>query len=175
AAPPQPPTPATPSSKEELRRTRSSPLVRKIAEEHGVDLEEIEGTGIGGRITKNDILSFVENRGASPAAAPPAVPGGQPAAAAPQAAPSAPQAAPAQPPAPAAPAAPARPPQPLKVPAGVPAEVGPPPFAEGDRYEIEPMSAMRKRIAERMIESQNISAHVTSFMEVDYTKTARVR
>ena len=146
------------SSKEELRRTRSSPLVRKIAEEHGVNIEEIEGTGIGGRITKNDILSFVENRGAAPA---------QPAAPSPGAA---------QPAAAASnPVAPARAPQPLKVSAGAESEVGPPPFAEGDRYEIEPMSAMRRRIAERMVESRRISAHVTSFMEVDYTRTARVR
>ena len=176
----QPPAPApaaapssAPSSKEELRRTRSSPLVRKIAEEHGVNIEEIEGTGIGGRITKNDILSFVENRGAAPAGAAGQAAGaaGQAAGAAGQAAGAAGQAAAAPP----APAAPARPPQPLKVPTVGPAEVGPPPFAEGDRYEIEPMSAMRKRIAERMIESRRISAHVTSFMEVDYTRTARIR
>src|SRR6185503_8552330 len=120
AAPPQPPTPATPSSKEELRRIRSSPLVRKIAEEHGVNIEEIEGTGIGGRITKNDILSFVENRGAAPAAAQPAVAAKQPAAAAASPAAS-PQAQPVA--AQAAPAAPARPPQPLKVSAAAEAEV----------------------------------------------------
>ena len=169
STPPAPPTP--PSSNEELRRIRSSPLVRKIAEEHGVNIEEIEGTGIGGRITKNDILSFVENRSGAPAAA------GQPAVAAAQPAAStasqvtATQAQPAS----ASPAAPARPPQPLKVQAEGPSEVGPPPFAEGDRYEIEPMSAMRRRIAERMIESRRTSAHVTSFMEIDYTRTARVR
>ena len=76
--------PSGPQSKEDLRRTRSSPLVRKIAEEHGVDISQIEGTGISGRVTKNDILSFVENRGE--AAAAPQVPGApavQPAAAPP--------------------------------------------------------------------------------------------
>ena len=46
---------------EELRRLRSSPLVRKIAEEHGVDLARIEGTGMSGRVTKNDILSYLES------------------------------------------------------------------------------------------------------------------
>jgi len=46
---------------EELRRTKSSPLVRKIAEEHGVDIQQLEGTGMSGRVTKNDILSFIES------------------------------------------------------------------------------------------------------------------
>jgi pyruvate dehydrogenase E2 component (dihydrolipoyllysine-residue acetyltransferase) len=46
---------------EELRRTKSSPLVRKIAQEHGVDVSSLEGTGISGRVTKNDILSFIES------------------------------------------------------------------------------------------------------------------
>jgi pyruvate dehydrogenase E2 component (dihydrolipoamide acetyltransferase) len=52
---------------EELRRTKSSPLVRKIAQEHGVDIARLEGTGLSGRVTKNDILSFIES--GSPAAA----------------------------------------------------------------------------------------------------------
>jgi 2-oxoglutarate dehydrogenase dihydrolipoamide succinyltransferase (E2 component) len=50
---------------EELRRTKSSPLVRKIASEHGVDIAKLEGTGMSGRVTKNDILSFIES-GAPP-------------------------------------------------------------------------------------------------------------
>jgi 2-oxoglutarate dehydrogenase E2 component (dihydrolipoamide succinyltransferase) len=53
---------------EELRRTKSSPLVRKIAQEHGVDIARLEGTGMSGRVTKNDILSFIES--GAPAAAP---------------------------------------------------------------------------------------------------------
>jgi len=53
---------------EELRRTKSSPLVRKIAQEHGVDIAKLEGTGLSGRVTKNDILSFIES-GASSAPA----------------------------------------------------------------------------------------------------------
>ena len=52
---------------EELRRTKSSPLVRRIAQEHGVDIAGLEGTGMSGRVTKNDILSFIES--GSPAAA----------------------------------------------------------------------------------------------------------
>lgn len=127
------------ASKEDLRRTRSSPLVRKIAEEHGVDVSRIEGTGISGRVTKQDILSFIENKGSETAAAPP------------------------------------RAPQALRAPAAADGEAGPAPYAEGDRVQIEPMSVMRRRIAERMVESRHISAHVTSFMEVDFTKTARLR
>ena len=63
---------------EDLRRTKSSPLVRKIAQEHGVDISQLEGTGLSGRVTKNDILSFIESGSApqriattpAPAAAP---------------------------------------------------------------------------------------------------------
>ncbi|HKP46694.1 MAG TPA: dihydrolipoamide acetyltransferase family protein [Pyrinomonadaceae bacterium] len=53
---------------DELRRTKSSPLVRKIAQEHGVDIAKLEGTGMSGRVTKNDILSFIES--GAPAASP---------------------------------------------------------------------------------------------------------
>ena len=149
-----------PASAEELRRTRSSPVVRKIAEEHGVDITQIEGTGISGRVTKQDILSFVENRGAGAKVEP---------AAAPSVAPIAPPASPGAAP------APPRAPQPQRAPAATQAEAGPQPFAEGDRVEIEPMSIMRRRIAERMVESRHVSAHVTSFMEVDFSKTAKLR
>jgi len=48
-------------SVEELRRSRSSPLVRNIAKEHGIDIARLEGTGMSGRVTKNDILSFIES------------------------------------------------------------------------------------------------------------------
>ncbi len=94
---PPPPPAASPrhddgsaTTAEELRRTKSSPLVRKIAEEHGIDIKSLEGTGMSGRVTKNDILSFIES-GASPQApataakpassqlAPPAPPVGTPA------------------------------------------------------------------------------------------------
>jgi 2-oxoglutarate dehydrogenase E2 component (dihydrolipoamide succinyltransferase) len=65
APPPPPQAPPkkddTIASVEELRRTKSSPLVRKIAQEHGVDISRLEGTGLSGRVTKNDILSFIES------------------------------------------------------------------------------------------------------------------
>jgi pyruvate dehydrogenase E2 component (dihydrolipoamide acetyltransferase) len=79
---------------DDLRRTKSSPLVRKIAQEHGVDIGKLEGTGLSGRVTKNDILSFIESGG--PAASAPvkaAAPGVSPAV---HEAPSAPQVKPAE-------------------------------------------------------------------------------
>jgi len=54
---------------EELRRSKSSPLVRKIAQEHGIDIKQLDGTGMSGRVTKNDILSFIESGAPAPAAA----------------------------------------------------------------------------------------------------------
>jgi 2-oxoglutarate dehydrogenase E2 component (dihydrolipoamide succinyltransferase) len=151
AAPAPPPAPAAASSAEptveELRRTKSSPLVRKIAQEHNVDISKLEGTGLSGRVTKNDILSFIES--GSPAAAP--------------AAPS--PAAPAKPAAPSAAAAPA-------APAEVPAP--PPPRPQmGDR--VEQMSVMRKKIAEHMVLSRRTSAHVTTVYEIDMTRVAKLR
>ncbi len=69
APPPAPPeikTDGASATAEELRRTKSSPLVRKIAQEHGVDISQLEGTGLSGRVTKNDILSYIES-GSTPA------------------------------------------------------------------------------------------------------------
>jgi 2-oxoglutarate dehydrogenase E2 component (dihydrolipoamide succinyltransferase) len=140
APPPAPPAPPAPAQ-EAAGKARSSPLVRNIAREHGVSLEEVPGTGLGGRVTKDDILNFIEQRKGAPAPA-----------------------APAPAPAPAAPAAPAPPPTP-QVPAFVP----------GERVTIEPMSNMRRRIAENMLTSKRVSAHVTTFFEVDFTNIARLR
>ena len=56
-------------SVEERRRTKSSPVVRKIAAEHGIDISALTGSGMGGRVTKKDIVGFID-RGAAPAAAP---------------------------------------------------------------------------------------------------------
>jgi len=72
AAAPSTPTPAA-EEEEEGEHARSSPLVRKIAREHNVNLSQVTGTGLGGRITKQDILAFVERSQATPVApAPPA-------------------------------------------------------------------------------------------------------
>jgi len=89
AAEPQAPPPASAVQQEE-EEARSSPLVRKIAREHGVSLSQISGTGLGGRITKQDILSFIESQGSSqPAPAAPSA-SAQSAAAAPAPRPPAP-------------------------------------------------------------------------------------
>jgi len=125
-------------------KTFVSPVVAKIASEHGVDPSDIEGTGRGGRVTKKDILNFIES-GAS--TAPPAAP----------AQPEAPQA-----PATAPPAAPA--PAPVAAPASV--QVG---------ETFEPMTAMRRGIAEHMRRSLDTSAHVTSAIEVDMSKASAIR
>jgi len=93
---PQPATPPPAAHKDETEEeARSSPLVRKIAREHGVSLSQVSGTGLGGRISKQDILSFIESQ-SSPAAAP-----GIPATAAPP--PSAPAPTPSRPTTPSAP------------------------------------------------------------------------
>jgi pyruvate dehydrogenase E2 component (dihydrolipoamide acetyltransferase) len=63
---------AGPATLAELRRTRSSPLVRKIAKEHGIDITGLNGTGISGRVTKKDITGFIESGGAAARAATPA-------------------------------------------------------------------------------------------------------
>jgi 2-oxoglutarate dehydrogenase E2 component (dihydrolipoamide succinyltransferase) len=67
------PTESDTETVDDLRRTKSSPLVRKIAQEHGVDISKLEGTGASGRVTKNDILSFIESGSARPAAVTPAI------------------------------------------------------------------------------------------------------
>jgi 2-oxoglutarate dehydrogenase E2 component (dihydrolipoamide succinyltransferase) len=83
------PAPPAPTQDEEAEEARSSPLVRKIAREHGVSLLHVTGTGLGGRITKQDIMQFIEGQGSAQPAPPTASPA-QPAAAAPAPRPAAP-------------------------------------------------------------------------------------
>jgi pyruvate dehydrogenase E2 component (dihydrolipoamide acetyltransferase) len=153
AAPAQAPAPAEISGN---GRTFVSPVVARIASEHGVDPSQVPGTGAGGRVTKKDILGFIES---GPEAQPQAAPQqpvqeAAPAQAAPQAQP---QAAPAAPTAAAkpAPAAPAAEPQPGE--------------------SSEPVTAMRRGIAEHMRRSLDTSAHVTSAIEVDMSKVVAIR
>jgi pyruvate dehydrogenase E2 component (dihydrolipoamide acetyltransferase) len=132
-----------------------SPVVARIAAEHGIDPAQVPGTGTGGRVTKKDILSYVES--------------GQPQAPAPDAAA---QPAPAQAPPPAsAPAAAPAPPAAKPATAPVPATVGSAQAGES----LEPMSAMRRGIAEHMRRSLDTSAHVTSAIEVDMTRVVQIR
>lgn len=151
AAPVAPPAaaPVGAESAEERLRRRSTPLVRKIAAEHNIDIGSVAGTGLAGRVTKHDVLAFLE----APAA---------PAVAAPVAA------APAVPSAPAAVAPAAR---------AVPA----PPIVHGPTVEawegdtVEPWSRIRKLTAEHMVMSRRVSAHVSTFFEIDYTRIAGLR
>ena len=129
----------------EQERLRSSPLVRRIAKENKVDLAQVPGTGLGGRITKDDIESFIAKHGAG---------GPQPAAPVKPAAASAPSA-----PAPSTPATVT----PLRPVGGV---------TPGD---IVPMSVMRKKIADRMVLSKRTSAHVHGVFEVDMTRIVKLR
>ena len=117
------------NSFEDRVRTKSSPLVRKIAAEHGVNISSLQGSGVAGRVTKRDIVGFIES-GASAQTAPPA----------------------------------SRLPHPaLPLPEPWPGDT------------VEPMTKMRALISEHMVASRHTSAHVTSFIEIDFTRVARIR
>src|SRR5262245_22137630 len=155
-----------------------SPVVARIASEHDVDVSQVQGTGRGGRVTKKDILAFVEGDGQAAAApAPPAPAEPEPMAAAleaPPAPPAEPEQAPPPPPppppapepAPAQAEAPKAPPAPAPIPA---------PIEAGSGEQTEPMTAMRKGIAEHMRRSLDTSAHVTSAIEIDMSKVVELR
>jgi 2-oxoglutarate dehydrogenase E2 component (dihydrolipoamide succinyltransferase) len=171
-APPRPAAPvaapqsvaATPASSSSTsgstsERIHSSPLVRRMAKEHGIDLSTVEGTGAGGRISKQDIEALIAAGGA-PAATPPAA---------------------YSVPAPAASSRSALPP-----PAAAPGVSGgqvhvaletavPREKMYFGNYEVQPMSPMRQRIAEHMVASKRVSAHVYSVDEIDMTKVAALR
>src|SRR3984893_1861451 len=150
---------AAPPAAQDGGRIHSSPLVRRMASEHGIDLSTVAGTGAGGRISKEDIEAVIAAGGA-PAAAPPA-----------------------------SGASAAAPSRPVPPPAAAPA----PPGASGAQahvametavplekiyfghYEVQPMSPMRQRIAEHMVASKRVSAHVYSVDEIDMTKVAALR
>jgi 2-oxoglutarate dehydrogenase E2 component (dihydrolipoamide succinyltransferase) len=161
-APPPPPIqpqqhevigfPGSESGRAEGERVRSSPLVRRIARENNVDLNHVPGTGLGGRISKQDIQSFIQQHGAGRAAQ---------AATQPQASRTVqlPQAQAAAQPVPA--------PTPSRAPAAPAVQVLP--------GELVPMTPMRKKIAERMVESKHTSAHVHSIFKVDMTRIAKFR
>jgi pyruvate dehydrogenase E2 component (dihydrolipoamide acetyltransferase) len=126
---------AQPLSKDDLRRQKSSPLVRRIARDHNVDITSLSGSGIGGRVTKTDILGYLEGVGDQAAKT------GKP-----------------QEPQPVA----ARPASP---------DAG---STEG-RVDIQPLSVMRKKIAEHMILSRRTSAHVHSVFQVNFSTLEKIR
>ncbi len=155
-------------------RTFVSPVVARIAAEHGIDPSVIPGTGTGGRVTKKDILAHIESGAAvpppAPAPPPPAEPEPAVAPAPEPAPPPAVAAAPVEAPAPAAPPAPA-PPRPAAPPA--PPEEGEILLLPGEA--LEPMTAMRRGVMEHMRRSLDTSAHVTSAIEVDMSRVVALR
>jgi 2-oxoglutarate dehydrogenase E2 component (dihydrolipoamide succinyltransferase) len=159
AAPTQAAPQAVPASQRSGERIHSSPLVRRMAAERGIDLTTVPGTGAGGRISKQDIEAVIAA-------------GGVPAAAPPPSAPSAPPPRPAPPATSAAPAPPAVSGGQIHVAfeSAVPREK-----IYFGNYQVEPMSNMRQRIAEHMVASKRVSAHVYSVDEIDMTKVASLR
>jgi len=164
-------------------RTFVSPVVARIAAEHGIDPAVVPGTGTGGRVTKKDIMSFLESGAA--AAPPPAPAPPPPVEAAPPPAPE-PIAAAEPTPAPAAaalePAPAAAAPAPVAVPAPPPpAPVAPAPAPVAAEAELapgealEPMTAMRRGVMEHMRRSVDTAAHVTSAIEVDMARVVALR
>jgi 2-oxoglutarate dehydrogenase E2 component (dihydrolipoamide succinyltransferase) len=131
---PPPPTVSRPpatddkvASLEERRRTKSSPLVRKIAAENNVDISQIQGSGVSGRVTKNDILGYIQQ------------------------------------------------PSPAAEPARTPAPAQKAEFKSGESIRLEPLSVMRKKIAQHMVLSKQTSAHVSTVWEVDFTSVEKLR
>jgi len=130
---------------------RLSPAVRRLAEEHGIDPTTIPGTGEGGRVTRDDVLAWVQRGGAAAAASAPAPVTAAPAA--PTAAPSAPT------------------PAPAPVPPAEPARTA----APGEREELVRITAVRRSIAEHMTRSLATSPHAWTLQEIDLTELVRYR
>jgi pyruvate dehydrogenase E2 component (dihydrolipoamide acetyltransferase) len=154
-------------SAEERLRTRSTPVVRRIAEEHGIDISTIPGTGHAGRVTKHDILGFIES-GKEPTGAERTALGTAPA----------PSAAPVSAPLPAAASAPG-----TLTPTGASSElwkrfygeVQHPEFPVRAADRVEPMDKIRRLTAEHMVVAKRIAPHVHSFIEIDFTAIDRIR
>jgi 2-oxoglutarate dehydrogenase E2 component (dihydrolipoamide succinyltransferase) len=148
AGPATAPTPAPPAEGAPASNGRLlSPVVRRLISENNLDPAAITGTGPGGRITRNDVLTVLDQGGAAAAAPAAPAPAGQPAAAAPAPAAQAPAAAPA--------------PQPVA--------------RAGERDTAIPHTNIRRRTAEHMIRSKQTSAHVYASIEVDFEGVERVR
>jgi pyruvate dehydrogenase E2 component (dihydrolipoamide acetyltransferase) len=144
-----PTAPQKPAVSASGEKVRSSPLVRRIAREHDVDLTQVPGTGAGGRVSKHDILAAVEGGATSaPSARPAAAPG----------------------------TAPSGPPATGGVSASAVLENAVPrEKMYFGHYEVQPMSVMRQRIAEHMVLSKRVSPHVYSVDEVNVSAIAGIR
>jgi 2-oxoglutarate dehydrogenase E2 component (dihydrolipoamide succinyltransferase) len=144
-----------------------SPVVRKLVNEHGLDPSAIRGTGQGGRVTRGDVLGYLDSRAVGgDGAVGDDGSAGQPAAAAPAA-----------PPAAASPAAPAGAAAIAPAPTGGPSgdARGFPPAVPGERDEVIPFSNIRRLTADHMVRSKATSAHTLVVVEADYEGVERVR
>jgi len=130
--------PAEETADDRLRR-RSTPLVRRMAVEHGVDLAAVAGSGHAGRVTKKDLLTYIEQQAAE------------------------------------APEVPARPSPPATAAPPASHEVVHPTVEAWPGDEVVAMSRIRKLTADHMVMSRKVSAHVTSYYEIDYTRVGRIR
>jgi pyruvate dehydrogenase E2 component (dihydrolipoamide acetyltransferase) len=144
-----PSAPQRPAVASGAEKVRSSPLVRRIAREHDVDLTQVPGTGAGGRVSKTDILAAVEGGAAPSASARPAAAAG---------------------------AVPSRPPATGGASASAVLENAVPrEKMYFGHYDVQPMSVMRQRIAEHMVLSKRVSPHVYSVDEVNVSGIAALR
>ncbi len=139
------------NSLEDRLRTKSSPLVREMARQHGIDLSRLQGTGQAGRVTREDLEAHQAGQTAV-APAPTGI-------------------------APILPAVhdPSAPTMGLLPALAVPPAPALPAFAPGERVKVEPMSRMRKVIADGMLASRRTSAHVYTVFEIDMTRVAQLR
>jgi len=141
--------PQRPAREEGGAPARYSPLVLKMASEHGIDLSQLRGTGLGGRVTKRDVVNYLESPkpAVMPSPAPAAAPSARPSPAIPQ--PAAERVA--------------------------PGAFRPPLYEPREGDIVEPFSRRRKIIAEHMVYSKTHAPHVGTVAEVDMTRAARFR
>ena len=181
AAEPAGTEPATPSAPDTNGSARMTPAVRRLVREHGIDITKVRGSGSGGRVTRDDVLAFMES-GAAPATAENPTPAAvaEPAAAEPAAPPPAPVPAPmaeaAAPPAAPPPAPAAAAPAPTPAAAAAPAYTAPAPLPAPTGGDVEvPLSQMRKGIAAKMTRVKQTVPHAYTVVEVDMHNVVRWR
>ncbi len=150
---------SVPATGEERVQTRSTPVVRRIAAEHGISIEDVRGSGHAGRVTKQDILDFIEN-GAAKAPAAPSAPSRV----------AAPDRAAAVVPAPPQGSA-----TPSELWAAFYEEVHHPEFPVREGDHVEPMDKIRRLTAEHMVLAKRVAPHVHSFIEIDFSVVDRHR
>lgn len=153
-APAGAPADGGPQSAEDRLRTKSTPVVRRIAEEHGITIGDVPGTGHAGRVTKQDILGFIEGGAvAAPSAAAPTPP----------------------PPAPSTPDAAAATAAPSDLWSAFYGEVQHPEFPVREGDQVEPMDKIRRLTAEHMVMAKRVAPHVHSFIEIDFSRVDQIR